>query len=214
MDRRQKKEKKIWDKLARRYDKQVKIYEEAYKSSINKSLQYINSDSHVLDLACGTGILSLALAKYASKITGIDISGKMIEVAQKKAKNQNVGNVEFLVADAYQIDYPENSFDVILLFNTLHVVQEPESVLRKAHSLLKPEGKLVMATDCYSETLFGVIKIWLTIQKLLTKIGIIPILSFFKKTDIDKILETCNYKILERDDLHVNPVNYYISAVK
>jgi ubiquinone/menaquinone biosynthesis C-methylase UbiE len=86
MKDRQRREKGIWDKLAKNYDKQVKVYDQAYKSSISKSLQFVNNNSHVLDMACGTGIISLGLAKYVKQLTAIDLSAKMIKVAEQKAK--------------------------------------------------------------------------------------------------------------------------------
>ncbi len=54
MNNRQKKEKKIWDKLAKYYDKQVKSLEVAYNNSIQKIETYINPGASVLELGCGT----------------------------------------------------------------------------------------------------------------------------------------------------------------
>jgi ubiquinone/menaquinone biosynthesis C-methylase UbiE len=132
----------------------------------------------------------------------------------KKPKKQSITNIEFKVADAYELGYPDNSFDVILLFNTIHIVQEPVSVLKKIYNLLKPDGVLVMATDCYAEPLSGGIRVLVSIQKILKRLGIISFLHFYKKTEIDIMLTNIGYEIIERDDLNENPVNYYVALSK
>jgi len=214
MQERQKREKRIWQRLAKNYDKQVKVYEQAYNISIQKILKFLNQDSEVLDIACGTGIVSLGLAKYVKQIIAIDLSEKMIKVAKNKTIEKKITNIEFKVADAYQLNYPENSFDIILLFNTLHIVQEPVSVLNKIYNLLKPSGKLIIATDCYAEPVSGGVKVQLGIQKVFNKIGLIPFLSFYKKSEIDTMIANCGYEIIEKDDLHKNPINYYLALKK
>lgn len=214
MDNRQKKEKSIWNKLAKRYDNQVKGLKSAYELSIKKTLESINSKSSILEIGCGTGIISIGISRHVNKVVAIDISEKMIEVAKAKANEQNITNIEFKVADAYSLDYKDSSFDMVLLFNVLHIVKEPDTLLKEVERLLNNNGILLTATDCYSEPASISIKIMNVFQKILKKIGVIPFMKFYKKDEIDKIIKTYQFKILEEGILHENPVNYYLALQK
>ncbi len=215
MNHRQKKEKKPWNKMARYYDKQVKSLEQAYARTIQKTKDYLTPGSSVLELGCGTGIITLGIAEDAKEITGIDISEKMIEIAKSKAKEQNITNIDFQVGDAYALkQYPDNSFDTILIFNVLHVLENPAVVLEEAKRILKHDGNLLTATDCYAEPAKILKRILLSIQKFLKKIGLISYLSFFEKKDLEKLIEGQNLTIKEKDIFFTNPVNYFISARK
>ena len=76
----------------------------------------INKDSHVLDVGCGTGGNSVHLAeKYGCRVTGIDISELMIERAKNRVENSGLGDrLSFQVGDAYNSDFPDESFDIVL----------------------------------------------------------------------------------------------------
>ena len=195
MNERQKKEKSFWNKLAKGYDRQVRGLKYSYDFAIRKTIENINTTSSALEIGCGTGIISFGISDYINKIIAIDISEKMIEVAKNKAVQQNIKNIEFKVADAYQLEYQDCSFDIVLLFNVLHIVKEPDTVLNEVYRVLKPKGVLLTATDCYAEPTSFSIKIRLTIQKILKLLGIISFLSFYKKSEIDKLLETHHFEI-------------------
>ncbi|WP_066497107.1 class I SAM-dependent methyltransferase [Abyssisolibacter fermentans] len=208
------KEKKIWNKLASKYDKQCSIYDDAYKLSIENSNKILQNDFDVLEIACGTGLVTFGIAETVKKIIAIDISNEMIIVAKEKANKLKINNVEFKVADGYNLNYKDESFDAILLFNALHIVKEPDMLLNEIYRLLKPNGFLLMATDCYAEPVKIKQHIMLTVLKIAKVLGIIPYLSYYKKEDIDDYLIRHNFVIKERDVLNKEPVNYYVAASK
>ncbi|GKX29708.1 hypothetical protein SH1V18_21880 [Vallitalea longa] len=213
-DKRIYKEKKIWDRLARRYDKQISIFNDAYELTTNKAKNILREDDNILEIACGTGIVSFGIADAVKKVTAIDISKEMIDVAKEKAKKMNVENIEFQVADGYNLQYEDNSFDTILLFNTLHIVKEPDTLLNEIYRLLKPNGYLLTVTDCYSEPVKIKTRLMLNVQKLVRILGIIPYLSYYRKENVDNYILKHNFKIMERYILNKEPVNYYVSAIK
>jgi len=209
------KERSIWEKLATNYDaKTLKRYENAYRLSIEKTRTILSKNQKVLEIACGTGIISLGIASFVDRIEAVDISTKMIEIAKKKAKECSIRNIEFKVADGYSLSYKDESFDTILLFNTLHIVEDPNAILQEAYRLLKPAGFLVTATDCYAEPVPFVVRMYLSIQKLLHKIGIIPFIWYYKKDDIHQVLVNNSFELIQSDILHVTPVNYFVLAKK
>ncbi len=103
----------------------------------------ISKDSNILEVGCGTGGNSCYLAKkYGCKITGIDIAGNMIKKAKSRAKELNLTNlVTFQLADAYNLVFPLNSFDVVL---TIFVSQflNKQLAFPEFYRVLKPRGHI------------------------------------------------------------------------
>lgn len=212
---RQQKERSIWSKQASGYDKRVlRMYKDAYALSIRKTCSVLSADQQVLEIGCGTGIISLGIAPRMERVVGTDISPPMIAIAQSKAESQSISNVDFRVCDGYSLPYEGESFDVVLLFNTLHIVKEPAALLHEAHRLLKPSGNLVSATDCYAEPVPLTARLILSLQRLLNLVGIIPFMWYFSKEDVHQLFAQCSFVVTETDVLHAVPVNYYVLARK
>jgi ubiquinone/menaquinone biosynthesis C-methylase UbiE len=212
---RQKKERAIWDKQASGYDNRVlKMYKDTYDLSIQKVLSILSPDQQLLDIGCGTGIISLGIAPYVDKVVATDISPQMVSVAKNKAESSSITNVDFQVYDGYAVPYDDESFDVVLLFNTLHVVKEPDALLREAHRLLKPGGHLVTTTDCYAEPVPFLVRLGLSVQKLLKLLGVISFMWYYRKEDLHQLFEQTSFLIADSDVLHPAPVNYYLLASK
>jgi ubiquinone/menaquinone biosynthesis C-methylase UbiE len=207
------KERILWEKIAENYDKTSK-FEETYKLSIEKSKKVLGSDYRVLEIACGTGIISLGIADKVNSVVGVDISPKMISIAKEKALRLSVSNADFQTADGYYLQYKDYTFDAILLFNVLHIVKEPDTILTEAYRLLKPNGYLITATDCYSEPVPFLKKINVLVPKIMKRFGIINYLSYFSKKDIISLLMQNKFSIMEDDIFHDAPVNYYVLAQK
>jgi ubiquinone/menaquinone biosynthesis C-methylase UbiE len=212
---RQEKERSLWDKQASGYDKRnLKVYKDTYDLSIQEAQAVLSPEHKVLEIGCGTGIISLGIAPFVESVVATDISPRMIAVAKSKAESLSISNVEFRVRDGYALPYDDQTFDVVLLFNVLHFVKEPTALLHEAHRLLKPAGYLVSATDCYAEPVPLPFRIGLGIQRVLNLIGIIPFMGYYKKEDLHQLFEQCAFAVVETDVLHPALVNYYVLARK
>lgn len=103
----------------------------------------IGDNSHVLDVGCGTGGNAVYLAEhFGCKVTGIDISELMIEQANKRINGHDLADrLDFHVGDAYELDYPDESFDVVL---TTFVSQflDLNRAFPEFRRVLKPDGYL------------------------------------------------------------------------
>jgi ubiquinone/menaquinone biosynthesis C-methylase UbiE len=208
------KERELWEKVASSYDKQSSKFEQAYKLSIEKSKKVLKNTDKVLEIACGTGIISLGIAEQVNSVVGVDISPKMITIAKEKLKKISIDNVEFKTADGYSLQYEDNTFDAVLLFNSLHIVKEPSVLLAETYRLLKPDGYLIMAADCYSEYVPFSKKIYTLVPKIMNRLGLINYLSCFSKKDIISLLMQNKYEIINDDILHDAPLNYYVLGQK
>lgn len=213
-DKRKENERKIWDLGAKNYDKNVRKFEKAYKLSVDKILENVNTKSDVLEIGCGTGIITFEIARFVHQIEGIDLSEKMLQMAKNKQKRKSGENITFKTGDAYYLKYDDASFDTVLLFNTLHVFKSPGLVLKEIHRVLKQNGKLITATDCYAEKTSFKSSIMLSAEKMAKWLGIIKYLSFYKKEDLEALIQENGFHITESQTLFYDPVNYLVLGEK
>lgn len=81
----------------------------------------LDLSDRVLDIACGTGSLSISMAAVAKGVTGIDLSEKMIDIAKDAAIKEGISNAEFLVSDASDLSsFKDNSFDKAVTSMAVH----------------------------------------------------------------------------------------------
>lgn len=97
----------------------------------------------VLDVGCGGGILSEAMARLGAEVTGLDAEEDSIETARQHAKQSQL-TLDY-VASAIE-DYNDGVFDVITCMEMLEHVNHPEEVIRHCARLLKPGGYLFLST--------------------------------------------------------------------
>jgi len=96
-----------------------------------------------LDVGCGTGFLSLLLAKLGHRVTGIDVAEAMLAMARNKATAHGL-TVDFHYADAETPDLPAGSFDLIVERHVLWTLPHPASALDSWRHLLRRSGRLVL----------------------------------------------------------------------
>ena len=99
---------------------------------------------HVLDYGCGPGSYILPLAKLVGekgKIYALDIHPLAIEKVKKIILKRKLKNVELIKSDC-KTGLPDESIDLVLLYDTYHDLREPDKVLKELHRILKPEGIL------------------------------------------------------------------------
>jgi demethylmenaquinone methyltransferase/2-methoxy-6-polyprenyl-1,4-benzoquinol methylase len=114
-------------------------------------LTRIQPGERALDLCCGTGDLTFALAKKGADVTGLDFSEPMLEVARGKSAAFNSGGhakfsatkIQFIQGDAQQIPFPENSFDVLTIGYGLRNLSDLDAGLREMLRVTKPGGRFV-----------------------------------------------------------------------
>jgi SAM-dependent methyltransferase len=98
-------------------------------------------DKHILDAGCSTGWYCEQLLKRGGKVTGIDLSGKMVEAARRR-----VATAEFLQHDLSQkLLFADGTFDLIISSLTLHYLKDWDSIFAEFARVLKPKGQLIFS---------------------------------------------------------------------
>jgi cyclopropane fatty-acyl-phospholipid synthase-like methyltransferase len=111
-------------------------------------LERLASGSQVLDVGCGSGVPAAARVARDHKVTGIDISGRQVELARR-----NVPDGEFMKADIIEVGFPPATFDAIVAFYTIEHLprEEHATLLERFASWLKEGGYLLFTTESEEE---------------------------------------------------------------
>ena len=133
---------KTYDRWAPVYDKVFgTIFEQARRSAIAASEQV---GGRVLEVGVGTGI-SLPYYSQSCRVTGIDISEEMLDVARRRIVDQQLTNVDRVaVMDAQNLDFETGSFDVVTAQYVVNTVPDPEAALDEFMRVLRPGGELII----------------------------------------------------------------------
>lgn len=100
----------------------------------------------VLDVGCGGGILTEAVARQGAETVGIDASGRLIHVARRHAEQSGL-DIRYLTGEIDKVkELPDEKFDVILAMELIEHVPDYPSVIRECASLLKTGGIIIFAT--------------------------------------------------------------------
>ena len=136
-----------WDAYAEHYDVMCEL-NPSYQENIDKLIQYLKTwqipaRPAVLDLGAGTGNYILALAKHldAASFVHVDFDKKMNELAQRKYQEQRVQSVEVRNEYVQDVEFEDNSFDVIICINALYAISPQTEVLKNIHRWLRPNGR-------------------------------------------------------------------------
>lgn len=105
----------------------------------------VKSTDHVLDVACGPGIVACEFAKNASRVVGIDYTATMIRVAEQRQIEQKLHNLEWRTGDAMNLPFEDGSFDVVVTRYSFHHLLDPAAVLSEMKRVCKPDGVVLVA---------------------------------------------------------------------
>ena len=140
----------FWGKNAGRYDRFMRKDAAAYEQ-LYGLLRPVVRQKTVLELATGTGLIAKHIVRYADHIEATDASQEMIEQAKQGVKS---AKLYFSVQDMFHLPYADQSFDVVIVVNALHIVPEPEKALSEIRRVLKDDGVLVAPTFTHADNAF------------------------------------------------------------
>ena len=140
----------LFARIARRYDflndLQSFGLHRLWKRRVAELAQ-AKSGSRALDLCCGTGDLSFALARRGAETTGLDFSPQMLEVAAARLKKNPQSasrNPQFLQGDAQQLPFADQSFDIVTIGYGLRNLTGWERGLEEMHRVARPGARIIV----------------------------------------------------------------------
>lgn len=135
----------FWDRISGVYD----LFGNVYNGRVNRMLcrliaKSINKSEVVLECACGTGMISAAIAPVCKSLTATDFSVGMLKQAKKKCRT--FSNITFQKADITSLDYENESFDAVVAANVIHLLDHPYQALAELDRVCKKGGRLIIPT--------------------------------------------------------------------
>lgn len=148
--------KSFWGKWAVRYDRTMSGSGKLYRDILSNMKQTLDRNMTVLELACGTGLLSVKIAPAVKHLEATDFSQEMIAQAKKKPHS---ARLHFSVQDATKLPYAPKTFDAVIISNALHIMPDPEAALDNIRRVLKDDGILIAPTFTAAGSLGGRMRI-------------------------------------------------------
>ena len=135
----------FWDKVSGVYDLFENIYNKSVYQATGESVaKYIKNTDRVLECACGTGAISIFIAPVCKNLFVSDYSVGMLKQAKKKLKNYN--NIYYRRVDITDIKAKDNSFDVVVAGNVIHLLPDPQRAMNELTRVCKDGGRLIIPT--------------------------------------------------------------------
>ena len=116
-----------------------------------KTVEKLNlrEGARVLDVCCGTGSSAIPAAELVGPsgfVIGIDLADRLLALAREKARRRALENIAFRAADMLELDYPAESFGVVLCVFGIFFVPDMSAAVRQLWRLVRPGGKLAITT--------------------------------------------------------------------
>ena len=143
--------KNFWDKNAGRYDRFMRKDRAAY-DEMYELIRPVVRHKTVLELATGTGLIAKHIVIAAAHIEATDASAETIAEAKRDNRSEKL---YFSVQDMFCLPYAEESFDVVIVSNALHIVPQPEKALQEIKRVLKDDGVLIAPTFTHAGNSFS-----------------------------------------------------------
>ena len=143
--------KDFWDRNAGRYDRFMRKDGAAYEM-MYEMIRPVVRHKTVLELATGTGLIAKHIVNAAALVEATDASAEMI--AEAKRDNHSA-KLHFSAQDMFHLPYANQSFDVVIVSNALHIVPQPEKALQEIKRVLKDDGTLIAPTFTHAGNSFS-----------------------------------------------------------
>ena len=145
------KHKSFWDRNAGRYNRFMRKDGAAY-DEMYELIRPVVRHKTVLELATGTGLIAKHIVNAAAHIEATDASPEMITEAKRDNRS---AKLHFSVQDMFRLPYANQSFNVVIVSNALHIVPQPEKALQEIKRVLKDDGTLIAPTFTHAGNSFS-----------------------------------------------------------
>lgn len=136
---------KYWSRFSATYDKnQEYVVGKNFLDEVKINLNNLSNLGEVLELGCGTGCFTEAIAKNSNQVFATDLSDELLENAKKRLSS--VKHITFQKENCYSTSFKSEKFDTVFMANLIHVVEDPSKVLQECFRVLKDNGLLIITS--------------------------------------------------------------------
>jgi phosphatidylethanolamine/phosphatidyl-N-methylethanolamine N-methyltransferase len=180
---------RYWQRHARRYDRFTLLLSRRFPEMARQVAEDLRGRGRVLELAAGTGLVTVELARTVGALVATDRSAEMLEVLRGRLGSASL-EVQARVADATAIDEADGAFDAVVAANLLHLLPDPALMLREAQRVLRPGGLLAVPTFAH-----GFDRTARTVSRVLGLTGF-PIVTRFGEGQVARLVEASGFRVL------------------
>lgn len=198
----------FWNRIARKYAKQPVKDEKGYEKTLAAARHYLGPDKNVLELGCGTGSTALKLAADCGELTATDIAAEMIAIAEERKAGAGITNVRFAVGTAHAAELQPGTYDAVLAFNLIHLVDDPHADLRRIRELLKPGGIFISKTACLAEQS----RFWPVVAGIMGKVMGVGRIHMWTFAQVEELITAAGFEILEKFPQFPKPPRLFVAA--
>ena len=197
--------KNFWDRNAGRYDRFMRKDRAAYET-MYVLIRPVVKGKTVLELATGTGLIAKNIVNAAAHIEASDTSAEMIREAKRR---NHSAKLYFSVQDMFCLPYADESFEVVIVSNALHIVPQPEKALAEIHRVLRDDGVLITPTFTHAEnSFFG------NSKAFFLKLAGFPLHSRWTSEEYLRFLRQNSWTVRKSDVLKASFPLTYVECVK
>ena len=140
-------------------------FQKEYSEFVTFVIQELDIDyeSRVLDIGCGPGWVSLELGRRLpdSQIVGVDFKKNIIQIANRNKRLEKLDNVEFVLTGRDNLErFADRSFDAVISFNVLHLLDNQQKILNEIKRFLKKKGRYAIADNRSDLKILAKAAIW------------------------------------------------------
>ncbi|MDA7946138.1 MAG: class I SAM-dependent methyltransferase [Hyphomicrobiaceae bacterium] len=200
----------FWDRIAEKYSKSPIKDMPAYEQTMERVRAHLKPTDHVLEVGCGTASTALLLSPEVAHVTASDLSSKMIDIGREKARKSKTENIDFVVGTPFCDALTPGSYDAVMAFSFLHLVEDLPATLARIHELLKPGGLLISKTVCLAEQT----RLWGIPIAVMRFFGYAPYVNLLKTADLEREIAGAGFRIIETGNYPAGPRSRFIVAKK
>jgi ubiquinone/menaquinone biosynthesis C-methylase UbiE len=153
----------FWDFCAPFYDVAEKTNGRAYGEMLKTVRELVPNGASVLEIAAGTGAISLTVSDKTRTVLCTDISERMLGIAKKKAAKRRASNITFGNVNIFKTGFCDGEFDVVIASQVLHLLDEPQKAAEELRRIAKTSVILPMS---FTKNLRGAAKLGVGIYRL------------------------------------------------
>ena len=201
---------KFWDLISARYAASPISDRKAYETKIEKIKACLSPEDVVLDIGCGTGTQCGDLAGNVKQVTGIDISRKLLAIAEQRSAERKLDNVDFLQTSLFDEHFQPGSFDVVMAFYVLHFFEDIDAVFQRIHDLLKTGGLFISETAC----LGAKSKMAGKLVGSAGHLGLLPKINLLTTRQLEQAMEEAGFSLVDKVQFSESNAEFTLFARK